>query len=191
MITLNRTKSMCAVNHGLSPFFKSALMSDLQKSGIHTYPFDESLNEVTQTCEMDLHFCYWDANEKLVRSRYGQASFLLNHPKDKTKELPLTNLFQVSMDGPNENLKFFEEFSANFNSNCSHSLIDMETCNFHVFTEALKTGKVASGWGLKKIMKVTYTLLHDSLAQREDYASTVTAIYPLSFCATMYKKYLG
>ena len=58
MITLNRTKSMCAVNHGLAPFFKSALMSDLQKSGIHTYPFDESLNEVTQTCEMHLHFCY-------------------------------------------------------------------------------------------------------------------------------------
>ena len=40
MMTLNRTKSMYAINHGLAPFFKSALMSDLQKSDIDTYSFD-------------------------------------------------------------------------------------------------------------------------------------------------------
>ena len=40
---------MYAINHGLAPFLKSALMSDLQKSDIHTYSFDESLNEITQT----------------------------------------------------------------------------------------------------------------------------------------------
>ena len=50
MMTLNRTKSMYAIYHGLAPFFKSALLSD-----IHTYPFDESVNEVTETCEMDLY----------------------------------------------------------------------------------------------------------------------------------------
>ena len=36
MMTLNRMKSMYAINHGLAPFFKPVLMSDLQKSGIHT-----------------------------------------------------------------------------------------------------------------------------------------------------------
>ena len=49
MKTLNRTKSMYAIYHGLAPFFKSALLSD-----IHPYPFDESVNEVRETCEMDL-----------------------------------------------------------------------------------------------------------------------------------------
>ena len=39
-------------------------------------------------------------------------------------------------------------------------------------------------------MKAAHTLLHDSPARREDYASTGTAIYPLSFSATRYKKYL-
>ena len=154
----NRTKSMYANNHGLAPFFKSTLTSDLQKSDVHTYSFDESQNEVTQTCEMDLHMRYWDVNENLIRSRYYGSSFLghathtdlLNHFQDITKELPLTNLFQISMDGPNVNLKFFKEFSANFNSNCSRSLIDMGTCNLHVVHGSLKTDKVASGWGLKK-----------------------------------------
>ena len=96
VMTLNKTKSMYAINHGLAPSFKCALMSDLQKSDIHTYSFNESLNEVTQTYEMDLHLRYWDVNENLVRSRYDGSSFLghgtltdlLNYFQYITKELP-------------------------------------------------------------------------------------------------------
>ena len=103
-----------------------------------------------QTCEMDLHLGYWDVNENLVWSRYYGASFLghathtdlLNHFKGITRELPLTNLFQIAMDGLNLNLKFFKEFSAIFNSNCLRSLIDMGTCNLHVVHGSLKTSKV-------------------------------------------------
>ena len=65
IMTLNRTKSIYAINHGLAQFFKSALMSDLQKSDIHTCSLDESLNEVMQTGEMDLHSRYWDVNKNL------------------------------------------------------------------------------------------------------------------------------
>ena len=108
--------------------------------------------------KMDLHLRYWDVNENLVRSRYYGSSFLghvthmdlLNHFQDITKELQVTNLFQISMDGLTVNLKFFKEFYANFNSNCSRLLIDMGTCNLHVVHGSLKTDKVASGWGLKK-----------------------------------------
>ena len=79
-------------------------MSDLQKSDIHAYSFDENLNEVTQTCEMDLHLRYWDVNENLVRPRYYGSSFLghathadlMNHFEDLTKELPLTIYFRYS-----------------------------------------------------------------------------------------------
>ena len=49
---LARTKSMYVINHGLAPFFKSMLNDSLQKFNIHVFSFDESLNEVTQTCEM-------------------------------------------------------------------------------------------------------------------------------------------
>ena len=108
--------------------------------------------------KMDLHLRYWDVNENLVRSRYYGSSFLghvthmdlLNHFQDITKELQVTNLFQISMDGLTVNLKFFKEFYANFNSNCSRLLIDMGTCNLHVVHRSLKTDEVASGWGFKK-----------------------------------------
>lgn len=50
MMTLNRTKSMNAINHNLAPIFKSALVSDLQKRDIHT-SFDIILNKVTLTAK--------------------------------------------------------------------------------------------------------------------------------------------
>ena len=55
---LARTESMYAVNHGIGPFFKSLLYGKLKRSVFHVYCFDESLAEVTQTCEMDLYITY-------------------------------------------------------------------------------------------------------------------------------------
>ena len=51
---LARTKSMYVINHCLAPFIKFMLNDSLQKSNIPVFCFDESLNEVTQTCEMDM-----------------------------------------------------------------------------------------------------------------------------------------
>ena len=51
MMTLNRTKSINAINHNLAPIFKSALLSDLQKPDIHIYSFDIILNKVTLTAK--------------------------------------------------------------------------------------------------------------------------------------------
>ena len=53
--SMARTKAMYAINHVIAPYFKSLLLSSINTLDIHIYYFDESLNEVTQTCEMDLH----------------------------------------------------------------------------------------------------------------------------------------
>ena len=52
------TKSMYVINHGHSPFFKSMLNDSLQKSNIHVFCFNESLNKVTQNCAMDMYIRY-------------------------------------------------------------------------------------------------------------------------------------
>lgn len=52
---MSRSKSMYVVNHGLAPYFKSLLKSNLHKADFLVYSFDESLNDVTQTTEMDLY----------------------------------------------------------------------------------------------------------------------------------------
>ena len=92
----------------------------LEKSDMHVFSFDESLNDVTQTSEMDLYVRYWDVNASQVKSRYYGSSFLghdthkdlLKHFGEITKDLSPSKLCHISMDGPNVNLKFLKEFSS-------------------------------------------------------------------------------
>ena len=66
VFSMGRTKSMCLINHGLAPFFKSLLLSELNRSYIFVFLFDESLNQVTQTCEIDVYVRFWNITELKV-----------------------------------------------------------------------------------------------------------------------------
>ena len=52
--SMARSKSMYRVSHGLAPHFKTLLPTTLEKLKILSYSFDESLNELIQTSEIDL-----------------------------------------------------------------------------------------------------------------------------------------
>ena len=116
--SLARTESSYVINHGLAPYFKNWLETALQKSEVYVYSFDKGLNLVTQTSEMDLYIRYWDKTENVVKVRYYGSSFLghgrhndiLNHFTSLTRSLKSEALYQVSLDGPNMNLKLFKEF---------------------------------------------------------------------------------
>ena len=92
---LARTKSMYTVTHGLAPYFKAVLVSTREKSDVHLYSFEESLNDVTQTCEMDLYVRFWESVSNRVKTRYFGSSFLghttlqdlYSHFIDVTKDL--------------------------------------------------------------------------------------------------------
>ena len=175
------SKAMYEINHGLAPYFKTVLNDTLNLSDIHVYSFDESLNDVTQTSEIDLYLRYWDINDNHVKVRYYGSSFLghathqdlLAHFTDVVKELEQPKLYQVSMDSPNVNLKFYNEFTIKLNEIVNHSLVN------------IGTGETSTQWGLKKVLKAAYYILHDSPARRDDYNSiSGSTVYPLNFCAT-------
>ena len=181
---LARTKSMYVINHGLAPFFKSMLNGSLQKSNIHVFCFDESLNEVTQTCKMDMYIRYWNDNSNTVivgcygSSFLGRATHqdLMHHFNSLTKDLDPTRLYQIAMNGPNVNMKFFEELSQHHKERSFHSLISIGSCGLHIAHGSLSRGETKSG---------VYYVLHNSPARREDYESvTGSNSYPLSFCST-------
>ena len=117
--SLNRTKSMYVINHGLAPYFQTLLIEALGKSEIYVYSFAESLNDHSQTSEMDLFVRYWDHLDKFVKVRcYGssflghfKANDLSKHSNELTKKLKSENLYQISMNGPNVNKKFYDDFS--------------------------------------------------------------------------------
>ena len=82
---------------------------------------------------------------------------LLAQFRNLTKDLNPSKLYQKSMDGPNTNLKFLNEYSNKFVETTLHSLINIP---------------LLSGWGF---------------ARREDYAIvTGSSIYSFNFCATRY-----
>ena len=56
---------------------------------------------------------------------------------------------------------------------------------FAYYSRSYITGAESTDWELKKILKGTFTLLHDSLARRDDYISLIgSSTFSLFFCAT-------
>ena len=69
-------------------------------------------------------------------------------------------------------------------------LIDFGTCSLHSVHGSMKTREIASKWESKKTRKSAHTIMHDSPARREGYAScfrietlpTKLLCNPLWFC---------
>ena len=100
-------------------------------------------------------------------------------------ELEETNMIQISMDGPNTNLKLLSEVQNQRQKNKLSSLIDIGSCNLYLIHGAFKTGSEKSSWDLHKILKGAFKLLHDSPARQEDYFNLAGSDkYPLQFCVT-------
>ena len=89
------------------------------------------------------------------------------------------------MDGPNVNLKFYQEFCRKRKYEKFHFLIDIGSCSLHIIHGSLKTGAEKSNRGIKKLLEGANTLVHDTPPCTEDYDSiTASSTYPLSFCGT-------
>ena len=135
--------------------FKEWVKNDILKSPFITVLFDESFNKTTHQSEMDLFVGYWDVSEKRVVVRYWNSVFLghtthldlLKSFNEGLEGLDLSKLVQVSMDGPNTNLKFLQEL---------RSLIDIGSCSLHIIHGAFKTGSEATNWKLDKVLKGVY-----------------------------------
>ena len=59
------TKVLYVINHGLATHFKQILKDGITKSDCYVVSFDESLNDITQTCQMDILIRYWDSNDSV------------------------------------------------------------------------------------------------------------------------------
>ena len=134
---IKRQKASYLVTHGIALHFKKILEKEISISKIHVLCFDESLNDSTQKCEMDILIRYWCEEEKMVKVRYDTSSLLghataknlMEHFTEACKNLNNGKLYQVSMDGPNVNLKFLRLLKEQIGSGVLHELIDIGSCN--------------------------------------------------------------
>ena len=111
---------------------------------------------------------------------------MLNHFKSVTNDLPSDKVYQVSMDGPNINLKFCKEFSRLYKEENCNCLIDLGTCSLHAVHNSFRTGVETTGWNIKKVLKDAFHVLRNSPARREDFESqTGSTTYTFKFCYTV------
>ena len=87
------------------------LHDSINKSPVYTLSFDESLNKVTQECEVDLIIRIWD-DDNMVKVWYLGSSFFAHLTAKELMTQGVTNklapekLYQISMDGPKVNWSF-------------------------------------------------------------------------------------
>ena len=190
---MGRNKLKYVVTHGLYPYFREKLDSDVNKSLFISIMFDESLNEIVQQSEMDMFVCFWDIDRHKISSRFYDSRFLghtnrldvLSSLEDSVKKIYASRMIQVSMDGANANLKVLEEYQKKRVEGELPQFIDIGTCNLHIVHGAFETGATKSGWNLKKLLKGAHRILRDTPARREDYFNlTGCNKFPLPFVAT-------
>ena len=75
-LTLSPSKCSYVIFHGIAPFFKTLLLDELKQALFYVMSYDESLNRITQTDQIDLIVRFWDNNKKRVEVRYFDSGFL-------------------------------------------------------------------------------------------------------------------
>ena len=104
---LGRTKATYIANFGMLPYVLMLLHGTINKSPVYILSFDESLNKITQECEMDLIICFLD-DDNIVKVRYLGSSFfghstvkdLMTQFEEVTNKFSPEKLHEHSMDGP-------------------------------------------------------------------------------------------
>lgn len=102
-----------------------------------------------------------------------------------TEELKQAKILQVSMDGPNVNMKFLRSLKEELKElDESHNILDIGSCGLHVMNGAYKAGLAATGWDVIGFLRSSYNLFKCVPARHADYVTfTGSALFPLKFCA--------
>ena len=109
------------------------LENEVKSSDWFVVSFDESLNDVTQTDEMDICIRFWNKENNRIEDRYWDPQFLghtthqhlLDSIQEGLKVFGMTKMFQLSMDGPNVNLKLLQKLKEQRNELESPGLIEL------------------------------------------------------------------
>ena len=114
---------------------------------------------------------------------HASASDLLAHFHCAIKGFQLNKIVQVSIDGPNVNWKFLEQFQSELKRKSNVTLMNVGSCGLHVVNGAFQDSAKASGWEIDKLLLSAYCLFKDTPARHEDFTTgTKASDFPIKFC---------
>ena len=138
----DKLKYIC--NFGVAPYFKDVPKEMLKKPDLYIICFDESLNNVTESCQMDISIRYFDSVDrkaKILDSRFlGHSTHcdLFDQYNITIQGLDNCKICQISMDGPSVNLKFLQKVQDDRVENEQPALNDIGNCGLHAVHGAFK-----------------------------------------------------
>lgn len=194
---MQKDKASYVVTYGIGPYFQEQLISQVKSCLFYSVSFDESLNKVAQQGQMDIVLRFWNESTNEIDTRYLTSTFLghatavdlLNSFTSAlcSQNLNLKRLLQVSMDGPNVNLKFLTELKAYLKREQDPDdplLFEIGTCSLHIVHGAYKTAHNVCGWKVNDFLRSLYYTFKDFPSRRSDYtAASQSTVFPLRFCA--------
>lgn len=72
---VSKTKCDYLMNYGILPHFRSILLILIQDSPFYSLSFNESLNRVMQSCQMDVDIPCWNETNNTLESEYIDSVF--------------------------------------------------------------------------------------------------------------------
>ena len=113
--SMGANKCSYVIIFGLGPFFQKQLVDRVKRS-LFSISFDESLNETVKKQKMDIAVNYWDFSAQKSCVQYLISKFPiycsekdLNLCLNETlKELDLSRMIQLAMDGPHVNCSLYD-----------------------------------------------------------------------------------
>ena len=70
---LEPNKLKYVVNYGVVPYVKNILEDDMKNSIWYVVSFDESMNDVTHTSDMDICLHFWNEKTNKVQDKYWNS----------------------------------------------------------------------------------------------------------------------
>ena len=103
---------------------------------------------------------------------------------DATAGINLSQVLQVSMDGPNVNKKFLKnlKFKQKDENPDGIEILDIGSCGIHTIHNSYKKAMHITEWNISNILKALYYLFSHSSARRGDYIKySKSREFPLKF----------
>lgn len=178
-VKMDRTKISYIIVHALGPYFHEELKKAIMSTNLFSVAFDESLNKVSDTEQLDLIIRYWSETENKPVTRYFTSAFLghttaadlLQAIKINLDALDLQCMLQISMDGRKVNKKLLNDlttFLSEIEPN-NPKMFDLGTCGLHVVHNAFKTGMQITEWNIVGFLRAIYNIFKEAPARKADY----------------------
>ena len=189
------TKTKYILENGIQVCYLDLLLNSVANNAVSNrfvVLFDETLNNNLQQNQLDMYIRIW--NIDTVLTRYIHSEFL---GSAKAVDIvscfesldviqPLTNMLQVSMDGPNVNLCAHGKLEERSQSKYGHGLLNMGSCGLHQVHNGLKAAMspkdTEDGFKIHLFLSALYRMFHECPSRREQYTTeTGSDNYPQSF----------